>query len=104
MKIAIFDCPVNHKQQSYSNNLLSHSEYEVSTQPQCQSYYLWRSEICRAPTEDMQMLLHTTRMNNRRNCLVISKPLKNIAALEKVCKTFQSKTLNRQCEMAYEQY
>ena len=29
--------------------------------------------------QDMQMLLHTTRMNNRRNCLVISRPL-NIAA------------------------
>ena len=39
----------HHNQQSYSNNLFSHSVYKVSIQPRCQYYSLWWSEICRAP-------------------------------------------------------
>ena len=39
----------HHNQQSYSNNLFSHSVYEISIQPRCIYYSLWWSEICRAP-------------------------------------------------------
>ena len=36
----------HHNQQSYSNNLSSHSVYKVSIQPRCQYYFLSWSEIC----------------------------------------------------------
>ena len=88
MKIAIFDCPViliNNPTQIICPLILS-MRYPLNFNVNV----IILGGLKYVKRQDMQVLLHTTGMNNRRNCLVISKPL-DIAAREKVCKTFQSK-------------
>ena len=75
MRIAIFDCPaiiINNLSQIICPLILS-TGYPLNVHVNVIIF----GGLKYVERQDMQVPLHTTGVNNRRNCLVVCKPLKS---------------------------